>query len=158
MGIFIKKATAGFCAVGILLLAGCAQLQSIVEPDAPKRAQVAAAAPEAVYDPAGGAAGNEAYFARIAKEYAESNAEFTGVALVNKFAEAGFDKANMQVSFDKTKINLDADALFLAVRFQSECLIAQIGRAKRDYVTFRAPTVGGSQMRCLIGDTRKIDW
>lgn len=157
----MQKLTLSFIslvAIAVLTVSGCAQVQEVLAPAQPERKQTAAADAATVYDPAGGAVGNQAFFARIAQEYAASDVELNGETMVNAFAAAGFNKEDMQVSFDKTQINLDTDAMFLAVRFEQECLIAQVGRAKRDYVTNLAPALGADKTKCLIGKTREIDW
>ncbi|MBB4071912.1 DUF6993 domain-containing protein [Canibacter oris] len=145
------------CAALSLLLGGCAQVQQALAP-APAARESQEIDDTALYVRNGSAADNEPYFVRITKEYAESDQPLTGEAMVNTFSDAGFIKSDMQVSYDKTKINLDADSLFLSVRFGDECLIAQVGRAARDYVTDRAPVVGADPGQCLIGQTRPIDW
>lgn len=108
--------------------------------------------------PAGDADANQAYFTQVANDYVASGQPYAGKAIVDAFAAAGFDKTLMQVSFDKTPYNKDVDALFLSVRIDTDCLIAQFVQAGRTVRVSKAPAVGAERNVCLVGKTRQIDW
>lgn len=130
----------------------------VLAPKQPVREKIEPADKTASYQPGASAKENEAFFARVTKEYSEGPAPIEGVPLVDTYAGRGFVKEDMQVSFDTSKLDLPADSLFLAVRIGEECLIAQFEREDRSYQTKRVSTVGPNKDKCLIGNTRSIDW
>ncbi len=77
-----------------------------------------------------------------------------GRAVIDNLVSVGFDKASMQLTPDRTAINLPVDSLIFSVLIGEECLIGQYSAT--GYSTLLAPklTTGA----CLIGITRTIDW
>ncbi|MFT4231286.1 MAG: hypothetical protein QM606_00700 [Leucobacter sp.] len=148
-------------AVALPLLSGCTVAQSLLEgptPVTPERETPAPAesAPELV--PGGSAADNLPYFTEVLRRYSEGEAPVQGRPVVDAVAEAGFDKAAMQVSFDESKTGLVADSIFVSVLIGSDCLIGQIVTGDRSFVAENEPAVGPDGDICLIGRTRPIDW
>jgi hypothetical protein len=77
-----------------------------------------------------------------------------GRAFVDALVAAGFDRAQMQVTYDKTAISLDADNVQFSVLIGSDCLIGQFGNVGYQSTIQPALSTGA----CLIGKTRPIDW
>jgi hypothetical protein len=77
-----------------------------------------------------------------------------GRAFVDGLVSAGFDKAAMELTPDKTSIRLDADNIQFSVRIGDECLVGQYGNV--GYQSTIQPSL--STLGCLIGNTRPIDW
>ena len=117
-----------------------------VEPDA--------VAPELVPD--GSAADNLPYFDATVATVLAAEPNPGGRAYIDALAGAGFDKTQMEVTFDTTHVDLAVDAVQFSVRLNGECLIGQNGPSSGGYHSMVAPPF--STGTCLIGSTRQIDW
>ncbi len=139
------------------LLAGCSLLEgptpTTPEREAPEKPEVV---PQLV--PGGSAEENLPYFTEVLRGYAEGESPIKAEPVVNAVAEAGFDKALMQVSFDSTKTGLEADNIFVSVRIDADCLVGQLVAADRSFVAENQPAVGPNNDICLIGETNPITW
>ena len=82
--------------------------------------------------------------------------EADGRAVIDNLATAGFDKAAMELTADRTTIGNAADSIQFSVRWGGSCLIGQNGPAVGGYHSTLAPVLGTGT--CLIGSTRPIDW
>ena len=78
-----------------------------------------------------------------------------GRAFVDALVAAGFAKADMQVTKDRTSIGLPVPSVQFSVLWRGHCLIGQNGPRSGGYRSVTAEPVNG---RCLIGTTRTIDW
>jgi hypothetical protein len=84
-----------------------------------------------------------------------SNPKPTGREFIDNLVKAGFDKANMEVTPDKTAIGLTADAIEFSVKFGKECLVGQKGE-EFGFTAVVVPVIETGT--CLVGKTRAIDW
>jgi len=77
-----------------------------------------------------------------------------GRPIIDNLVAAGFDKAAMQVTADRTPRGSDVDSVQFSVLIGEDCLIGQAGGS--GYASTVAPALesGG----CLLGKTRAIDW
>lgn len=137
-------------------LAGCAP--SGVEPSPTTSAPSETPAPPPEFFPEGTAEENLPYFEYVLDGFAAGVEPVEGRPVVDAVAAAGFDRAAMQVSFDRTQTNLVADSIFVSVRIGADCLLGQVVAADRSVSAMTAPAVGPEQSLCLIGNTRPIDW
>ncbi|TFC84570.1 hypothetical protein E3T28_09670 [Cryobacterium sinapicolor] len=148
-------------AVGVSL-AACSAVPDAT-PSAPATASAtdtpapsATAAPAPALQPGKDAAANLDYFDTVATKVVAGDENAGGRAFVDALVAAGFDKAEMEVTFDETNIDLAADSIQFSVRFNGECLIGQNGPATDGYhSTVTAILASGT---CLVGATRQIDW
>jgi hypothetical protein len=85
---------------------------------------------------------------------AASNADADDRDIVDALVAAGFEKGSMQITPDTTSIGRKADSIQVSVLVGSTCLLGQFRGAT--YVSETAPVL--STGRCLIGNTRAIDW
>ncbi len=138
------------------VLSGCSLLEG-PKPEV-KRQEQQVPEKEPQFYPGGSAAENEEYFVWIMQQFATSETPVAGQPLVDHLVAAGFNKADMTVSFDKTRINFEADSIFVAVRVGEECLLGQVAKADRTFVATRADALGAEKNICIIGETRPIDW
>ena len=106
--------------------------------------------------PAGTAADNLVYFNFLAAAVTKANPSADGRAYIDALVAGGFDRAEMEVTFDRTQADLAADAVQFSVRFAGECLIGQIGPASDGFHSVVAPIL--STGLCLVGATRQRDW
>ncbi len=141
----------------IALLAGCAQTAAPVTTPVPTPSATSSQ-PAAVptYDPTGTAQDNLAYFDKVGHALLDNNptANSQGETIVDWFVSHGFDKANMEVTPDKTSIGLAAWNIEFSVRFGDSCLLGQAGN-----VGFQSSVVPVlATGKCLIGQTRPITW
>jgi hypothetical protein len=145
--------------VFVVLLTGCTpQAPS----SSPKPAATSATRPSASPTPtpapgfvAGGTAqANKAYFDSINSAEITANNSVTGKAIIDSLVAAGFDKAGMQLTSDKTSINGNADSVLFSVRIGDSCLLGQHSGAEYVSSVQKALRSGA----CLVGKTRPIDW
>ncbi len=112
-----------------------------------------AAAPPTLV-PGGTAEENRPLFDSVSAAAIAADPSADGRALVDALVAAGFDKAAMEVTDDTTAIGRDADSVQFAVRASDGCLIGE--RSASGYASLVAPVLGTG--RCLVGETRAIDW
>ena len=96
------------------------------------------------------------YFDSVNVGVIAADASAGGRAFIDALVAAGFDKAQMEVTADRTTVDLPADSVQFAVLFEGECLIGQYGPASGGYHSAVAPALGTGG--CLVGETRPIDW
>ena len=99
---------------------------------------------------------NLPYFDAVNLGVIAAKAEAGGRDFIDALVAAGFDRAQMQVTADRTTIDLQADSVQFAVLFQGECLVGQYGPASGGYHSAVRPALGTGG--CLVGQTRPIDW
>jgi hypothetical protein len=141
-----------------LALAGCTQaspkaISSIVP--TPRASSTNPAIP--VFDANGTATQNLAYFNEVGHALLDNNqtAQSQGETIINWFVSHGFNKADMQVTPDKTSIGLAAWNIEFSVEMNNTCLIGQAGNTGfQSYATTPVQPIG----KCLIGTTRTINW
>jgi hypothetical protein len=110
--------------------------------------------PKPVYLPDGTAEQNKAFFDSVNSALIASNGSVDGQTIINTLVAAGFDKAAMQLTPDKTSIGVAADSVLFSVRLGDSCLIGQRGPA--GYTSSIGPALAGGA--CLVGKTRPINW
>lgn len=149
--------------VGTALLSGCSQLFTQTTPGqqpAPITTTVPStdAPAPAAYDPTTGTAGNKALWDAINTATA-TNAQQAGTtpggsAFIDALAAAGFDRATLEVSADRTSIDLAASSIEFSARFADGCLLGQFGPDDTGYrsIITPLPTSG----TCLIGSPRGV--
>lgn len=156
---FRLSACAAALGIGVLL-AGCAPQQatprptpthsSTAQPEAP-----ATPAPTPTFKPDLAASENQEYFDWVAAGVVAADASAGGPAFVDALTAGGFDKAQMEVTFDRTAVDLEADSIQFSVRLHGKCLIGQAGPGD-NYHSIITPLLGSGA--CLVGVTRQIDW
>lgn len=151
-------AVAALAAAALIGLSGCApETPTTTErPTSTQPPTTPEPAPE--FFPDGSAEDNLPYFAHVLSTFSAGGEAVEGQPVVDAVAAAGFDRAAMQVSYDRTKTDLVADNIFVSVRIGADCLIGQIVTADRSTFAVTEPAVGPDQSICLIGATRPIDW
>ena len=166
VGCIVRRA----CAAGVILvlgasLAGCsgstpgpaaAATQKETSAPAPASTPTARPEPEPTLNPQASAAANLPYFDFLARKVVAAHPAAGGRLFIDALVAGGFDKARMEVTFDRTNADLAADSIMFSVRFNGECLIGQNGPATRGYHSMVAHPLGSGT--CLVGRTRQIDW
>ena len=153
------SASASVAVVLLAALAGCApdDRASLLEPE-PTATVDGTPVPEPTvapsFEPALSAVENQPYFDQVMRTLLLKEGKTSGKKVVNTLVDAGFDKRAIEVTFDKTAIDLDADNLQFAVQVNGGCIIGQFGNVK--YSSTIAPVLGSGV--CFIGKTRTIDW
>lgn len=80
-----------------------------------------------------------------------------GRAYIDALVRVGFDKKSMQLTPDRSTVGNPAESIQFSVLWKDEeCLVGQVGPATGTPVTKVLPVLGDG--RCLLGDTRPIDW
>ena len=108
------------------------------------------------YAPEKSAADNLDYFTSLADAVVVTDPDAGGRAFIDALVGGGFDKAAMQVTADRTTVDLAADSVQFSVAINGECLIGQYGSAIDGLRSVVAPLLGSGT--CLVGATRQIDW
>lgn len=111
--------------------------------------------PTPTLDPAGTAEENFEFFESVVKRMAEESGMTDGSVMIQRLVDAGFNKADMELTPNETAIGERSDSVIFAVRFQGECLIGQIFPSW-EWTATRAPMLGTG--KCLVGNTRPIDF
>lgn len=114
------------------------------------------APPQPVYLTGGSAEDNRPVFDATNQQYfiQAGNVIPEGKGVVDNLVSVGFDKSAMQITPDRTAIDLPVDSLVFSVLLGEECLIGQFSAL--GYSTIIAPRLTTGS--CLIGLTRAIDW
>ncbi|HEY4268358.1 MAG TPA: hypothetical protein VGM94_09230 [Galbitalea sp.] len=107
-----------------------------------------------VLEPNGTAAANLAYFNLVGHNKFAGHPNILGRAIVDDLVAAGFVKKDMEITPDKTSIGLAAWNIEFSVKMNDSCLIGQTGNV--GFQSFAAPLLASE--KCLIGQTRTIDW
>ena len=102
----------------------------------------------------GTASQNKAYFDYVNKKFIDQGGDLSGRPFIDNLVKAGYDKVNMEVTPDRTTVNLAADNISFSIRFGTTCLIGQYGNTGYSSTAQKLLTTG----KCLVGTTRKIDW
>jgi hypothetical protein len=144
----------------VVVLAACsasppAQPSASASPSTPATTRPTPSAPPTL-NPQLSASENLPYFDSVNVAVVAANAEAGGRDFIDALVAAGFDKAQMQVTADRTTVDLQADSVQFSVLFQGECLVGQYGPASGGYHGAVRPPLGTGG--CLVGDTRPIDW
>ncbi|GAB3389069.1 hypothetical protein GCM10027568_10830 [Humibacter soli] len=105
-------------------------------------------------NPKGSAKENLGYFDYVNRRTIAANPSPTGQQFVDGLAAAGFSKADMQVTADRTTVNLQPGSLQFSVLINGGCMIGQFGTDIGGYHSEVAPVLGTG--KCLIGDTVPI--
>lgn len=85
-----------------------------------------------------------------------SDARVQGRAYIDALTAAGFDKAAMEVTPDRTSVDDPVDSLQFSVLWKGQCLVGQVGPSTpQPTALVLDPVPSGT---CLIGHTRTIDW
>lgn len=104
--------------------------------------------------PEGDASANLPYFSQIVQSVAAG--PDTGRAYVDALVAGGFDKGAMQVTENQSTVGNAAESMQFSVRWGDECLIGQVGPSTGQPVAVVMPGLAAG--RCLVGNTRPIDW
>jgi hypothetical protein len=136
----------------VVALAGCVPSPAVT-PSA-KPSSTAVAPTIAKIDLNGTAAQNQAYFDLVNQKLIAAGGDLSGRPFIDNLVKAGYPKVDMEVTPDRTTVNLAADNIEFSIRFGQTCLIGQYGN------TGYSSTVQKmlSTSRCLVGTTRTIDW
>lgn len=149
--------------VGAIALAGCvptqptpvpssASTQSAAESPAPTPTATEPAVPVLVEG--GTAAENKPYFDLVNQAFLVAHGKGTGQLIIDNLVAAGFSKQDMELTADRTSIDLEADSIFFSVRMKGECLVGALRVST--YSSTVGPLLGTGS--CLVGTTRPIDW
>lgn len=149
--------------VGAIALAGCVPTEPMPVPTAastkpagespaPSPTATEPAVPELVEG--GTAAENKPYFDLINQAFLVSNGKGTGQLIIDNLVAAGFRKQDMELTADRTSIDLEADSIFFSIRLKGECLVGALRVST--YSSTVGPLLGTGS--CLVGTTRPIDW
>lgn len=106
--------------------------------------------------PEGSALDNLPYFTAVMDGVWATDQSVQGRAYIDALVAAGFTKADMEVTYDRTTVDNPADSIQFSVRWQGECLVGQVGPSIVEPTAVVLPEVPGGT--CLIGLTRPIDW
>jgi PBP1b-binding outer membrane lipoprotein LpoB len=138
-----------------LALAGCADAPVPTPTPTSTPTQTAAPVDETPqFDPYDNATANKVYFDMVNNDLIAAGGALDGRAFIDNLVAAGFSKTDMEVTNDRTAINGAADNIQFSVRLNGTCLIGQYGNVGYDSTATTLLTTG----KCLVGETRTIDW
>jgi hypothetical protein len=96
------------------------------------------------------------FFVDVVAAVWATDQRFQGRAYIDGLTQAGFDKSAMEVTYDESTVGNPSESIQFSVRWGEECLAGQVGPSTGDPVTVVMP--GLQTGRCLVGETRPIDW
>jgi hypothetical protein len=148
--------------ISLLALVGCvpaaptptATAAASTSPASASAAPSTAASAAPTIDLTGTAGQNQAYFDEVNKKFIAAGGDLSGRPFIDNLVKAGFPKAAMELTPDRTTVNAAADNIEFSIRFGSTCLIGEYGNI--GYASTVTKLLGTS--RCLVGITRSIDW
>lgn len=142
--------------VGALSVVGCVPTPA-PSPSQPSASSTPSPSPTGpALIPDGSAADNLPLFTQVMDAVAATDAGEQGRAYIDALVDAGFDKAAMEVTNDRTTVGNPVDSIQFSVRWGDECLVGQVGPSTPAPTALVLPLVPGDT--CLIGQTRPIDW
>lgn len=114
------------------------------------------ASTEPALDPDGTAEDNLPLFTEVMDAVWGTDDKVKGRAYIDALVRAGFDKASMEVTKDRSSVGIPADSIQFSVRWVDACLVGQVGPSTKTPTAVVLPHLptGG----CLVGETRPIDW
>lgn len=113
--------------------------------------------PAPVFQPDGSAEDNLPIFSAITDQVWESDERGSGRAYVDALVAAGFDRTAMQVTQDFTTVGNPVESLQFSVRWgEDHCIVGQVGPSTGEPVAAVLDQL--AEGRCLVGNTRPIDW
>lgn len=140
----------------LIVLAACTP--SPVE--SPSPTTTASASPSAEgpsFHADGTAEDNLPLFTAVTAQVWATDQRGAGRAYIDALVAAGFDKTSMQVTNDTSTVGNPAESIQFSVLWgEKECLVGQVGPSTGDPVTTVLPAL--AEGRCLVGETRPIDW
>jgi hypothetical protein len=144
----------------VVALAACTgsppdQPSASASPSTPATTRPTPSAPPTL-SPQLSASENLPYFDSVNTAVITGKADAGGRDFIDALVAAGFDKTQMEVTADRTTVDLQADSVQFAVLLQGECLVGQYGPASGGYHSAVRPPLGTGG--CLVGETRPIDW
>lgn len=158
----IAVAAAAVAAVVVLALVGCVPTAPTATKTSAVPAPTSSGAPtsraglgdQPTINLSGTAGQNRAYFDQLNQKLIKAGGDLGGRSFIDNLVKAGYPKTDMEVTPDRTTVNLAADNIQFSIRFGTTCLIGQYGNI--GYASDVTKTLGTS--RCLSGVTRPINW
>ncbi|MCS4275842.1 hypothetical protein M2390_001014 [Mycetocola sp. BIGb0189] len=151
-----RSVRVGLVLAAALALAGCTATPTPRPSATASSGTSEAPAVPAELKPEGTAEENLPFFDQVNRATVAAKPEAVGKDLIDGLVAAGFDKAAMQVSEDKTTLGRPVDAIEFAVLWKDQCLVGQFGATVQGYHSTVQPKLDNGG--CLIGKTRTIDW
>lgn len=145
--------------LGLALVACTPEAAPTPEPSLSEQpAPTTAPTPEApAFHPDGTAEDNLPVFTAVTAKVWASEDKNSGRAYIDALVAAGFNREHMQVTEDLSTVGNPAESMQFSVSWGEEfCLIGQFGPSTGDPVTVVMDQL--PEGRCLIGNTRPIDW
>lgn len=143
-------------AAGMLLLSGCqSQPEAVVEESPPQPVIVEQEPVEVIpeFIDGGSAEDNLPFIDYVLTRAGAGIGLFGSLDAVAALEDAGFDRATMEVTFDRTALELAAESITIAVIIDGECALGQW--SSDWYASTVTPLLGAGT--CLLGDTLSLD-
>jgi hypothetical protein len=152
----VVKTTIGTLTVLVGILAGCQAAES-EQPQPPPPPPTIATEPAGdetpTYVEGGSAEDNLPYITWILGEAGAGVGLFGSLDAVAALEEAGFERSALEVTSDRTALELAAESITVSVLIQGDCAVAQWSS---DWLVSSVQPLLGSGT-CLLGDTLSLD-
>jgi hypothetical protein len=143
-----------------LTLAACAPVDSSPAPTqsetgapAPTPTPTATPTPDPELVPGGTAGQNRPYFTFVLSTLVQASPQPASLEIVDTLVAAGFERAAMSITPEKTRVGDPADSILVAVIVSGQCLLGQV--AQETVTTELADLLGTG--KCLVGRTLSLD-
>jgi hypothetical protein len=142
-------------AIATVALAGCVPGTPTPTKSAASPTSSSSATPDVPSINLVGTAGqNQAFFDAVNQKLIAGGGDLGGRPFIDNLVRAGYPRVTMEVTPDRTSVNLAADNIQFSIRFGSTCLIGQYGNIGYSSTVTKVLGTG----HCLVGTTRPIDW
>lgn len=141
---------------GMLVISGCqAEPKPVIEEPPPAPTVVDEETVEVIpeFIPDGSAEDNLPYIDYVLTQAGAGTGLFGSLDAVAVLENAGFDRAHMEVTSDRTALELAAESITIAVIIDGACAL---GQWSSDWYTSEVTPVLGAGT-CLLGDTLSLD-
>jgi hypothetical protein len=141
---------------GMLTLSGCqAQPDPVVEESPPAPVIIDGETVDVIpeFIEGGSAEDNLPYIDYVLTTAGAGTGLFGSLDAISALEDAGFDRLNMEVTSDRTALELAAESITVAVVIDGQCALGQWSSSW--YASSVTPLLGSGT--CLLGDTLSLD-
>lgn len=138
----------------VALLAGCVPESTAPEPEVSSPVPSESAAPPPEFLPEGTAEENKPFFDAVNRGVIDDVDDPSAEDFARALVEAGFAKKTVELTADRTSVDLEADSVQFSVRIDGDCLIGQYGNV--GYASIVAERL--ATKRCLVGQTAPVEF
>lgn len=154
-GIVSRVAVVGLCAVALTSCTSQAPDPAVSSSAAPSASARPSATPAPRFSADASTPEALRFFDATVTTLLKTDPKPHGRDVIDALVKAGFDKKAMEITADQTTLGRDVDSIEFSVLWKKkDCLVGQVGSSGFGSASSRVLGTG----KCLVGQTRAIDW